>query len=753
MNIDVVILVVAVLTNIVLAVLVLRRNSSSATHLLFAALGIALSTWSVVNYFAVHSHSNPAATWLVRLVMFSSAPIGVLFFLLMHTYPRTSLALSRRNFLLVMTLMVLTMAVTLSPWLFPEVTPISDGAPQPTPGPGLIIYVPVVIFGIIYGLYILIRKFFKARGIQRVQMGYLLVGVAAMFIMIIGLNFLSVVLFNISSFNQFGPLFTIPFTSLTAYTMIRYRLLDIRAAIFRSLSFSFLVGAVLLTYGLLLIFAVPFISEFTGLRGEIIAAVAALISIPVARFIQGILTRLTDRFLFQNRADYKKALVQVGQDLSGTIAIGEVTNIVLKVMREIVRSRKTIILLQETPRGRFVPRAADNAGQFDVPVPYNHVLLQHLRHTSGPMAKDELSLLKERGGKIHHGEIDGIEQALNWLDVSVVVPLFVNKELTGIILLGDKLSGDPYLKDDMEFLAALAPQAATALENARLYKESLEFGQKLKIEVTRATKELATANDQLKDIDKAKSEFLSIASHQLYTPLTALRGYISMMMEGGFGKLSDQQQPVLGILEKSATRLIELIKNLLDISRIESGRLELNLESVDLATLAKELVQDLMPNAMNKKLKLNWHDATTPGQHVVADAQRIRQVMLNFIDNSIKYTPSGQIDVRVEQQGEEVVFSVTDTGKGITAEEINRLFTKFTRVGGSSRFHTEGTGLGLYVAKQIVNEHRGDVSVTSPGSGQGSVFSMRLPAEGSARSLKLGDKATVVIKAAEATSA
>jgi signal transduction histidine kinase len=363
--------------------------------------------------------------------------------------------------------------------------------------------------------------------------------------------------------------------------------------------------------------------------------------------------------------------------------------------------------------------------------------------------KDELALAKEQERRPKHiAELTEVENALVWLDASVVLPLFVNKELTGIIGLGPKLSGEPYLQDDTNFLAALAPQAATALENARLYQESLEFGEKLKAEVERATKELAVANEQLRDLDKAKSEFLSVASHQLYTPLTALRGYLSMLREGDFGKTPPKQKPVIDILEKSSERLITLIKSLLDISRIESGRLELNLESIDLAEMIRELVRDLLPNAAAKKLTLEFEEPARPLPYIVADRQRLRQVLLNFIDNAIKYTSAGRIDVTLRQLDDELIFAVTDTGKGLTRPEIAKLFNKFTRVGGADRFHTEGTGLGLYVAKQIVKEHHGDVEVTSPGTGLGSTFSVHLPIEGTSASLKAGEAASVAIKAA-----
>lgn len=322
---------------------------------------------------------------------------------------------------------------------------------------------------------------------------------------------------------------------------------------------------------------------------------------------------------------------------------------------------------------------------------------------------------------------------------SMIYPLRYSEQTLGLLALSSRRSLEDLSQYERQVVSGVVGLIALALYKAKIYDD-----------LQRTSKALTSANEQLKNLDKAKSEFLSIASHQLYTPLTALRGYISMLQEGDFGQVAKEQEPVLKILDTSASRLIELIKNLLDISRIESGRLELNLVSIDLAQMAKSLVQDLLPNAITKGLKLVYEEPKTPLAHVVADEQRIRQVMLNFTDNAIKYTPQGNITVSVHQEGQEIVFAVTDTGKGITLEEIDRLFNKFSRVGGAARFHTEGTGLGLYVARQIVREHRGDVLAESPGEGKGSTFSMRLPIEGSKKSLKLGDKATVVIKAADA---
>ncbi len=752
--IEIAILVGVTLTNFVLMGLVYYRNPKSATHKLFALQALAISLYLISNAVAVNAQTEFLAIWSIRTVMFFAAPMSVVFFLLMHTFPRSTMAMRKRAVWAWAGATLITMALTLTPYVFSSAKLNAEGPPSPVPAPGMAVFAIIGVGTIPLGIYYLIRKRQRAEGIERIQMNFLLLGVSLMFTLIISLIFIGTVILGNSLFAQYAPVFTVPFVGLTAYVIIRHRLLDVRAALFRGLSLTILVGAVLGIYGLLLVSAVPVLAKLIEIDASILAGAAALVSIPIARVVQRSLTKLTDKFLFQNRADYRAALVELGQKLSRTINIEEVTSIILDAVREVVRTKKSAILLRNPDTKIFEPRGQQGMGAFNVSVKPDNPLLKYFKENPGVASKDELALVKEQlKNRSKLKELDLVEGVMHWLDVAVIIPLFVNRELSGLIVIGEKLSGAPYLQDDLEFLQGFASQAAVALENARLYQESLEFGQRLQEEVERATAELETANIQLKNLDKAKSEFLSIASHQLYTPLTALRGYVSMMQEGDFGEIPDNQKEILDILDKSADRLIDLIKGLLDISRIEQGRLELNLESVDLSEIAKELVQDLMPNARAKGLEINFRPSTEKVPHVVIDRERVRQVMLNFIDNSIKYTITGHIDVRVALDGDQVRFSVEDTGKGISKEDVARLFHKFTRVGGSARFHTEGTGLGLYVAKQIVKEHRGELDAESPGEGKGSTFSMYLPAEGTPNSLKPGEHATVEIKAAEAQKA
>ncbi len=407
------------------------------------------------------------------------------------------------------------------------------------------------------------------------------------------------------------------------------------------------------------------------------------------------------------------SLIDVGKDEHHCVAVGSNIEKLASVLKNVC-PLLPILTLSDTPDAQ---RAVEKGEQ---------------------MYSDDLSRVYAKGLV---SAIEKVQQQVNMpvLSHSMMLPLKFGNQTLGLLSLSTSRSFKESSQYEYESIAGIVGLVSLALYKAKIYAD---------LQITSA--QLSSANEQLKELDKTKSEFLSIASHQLYTPLTALRGYISMLEEGDYGELKAEQKPILDILDKSATRLIELIKDLLDISRIESGRLELNLESTNLVEMAKVLVEDLLPNAMNKKLKLAFHEPKEKIAHAVVDAQRIRQVMLNFVDNSIKYTFVGSIDVYITQQGDTVRFAVQDTGKGIAKDEIDQLFHKFSRVGEALRFHTEGTGLGLYVAKQIVHEHHGDVKIESLGKDKGSTFSMELPIEGSKTSLKISEKASVVIKAADA---
>lgn len=241
--------------------------------------------------------------------------------------------------------------------------------------------------------------------------------------------------------------------------------------------------------------------------------------------------------------------------------------------------------------------------------------------------------------------------------------------------------------------------------------------------IEKLAKELETANERLKDLDRQKSEFVSIASHQLRSPLTAIKGYASLVLENSYGPVTDKVRMAVDRIFQSSQSLVIVIENFLNISRIEQGRMRYDFAPVELSNLTQQIVNQLLPNAEKKGLKISYISKTQPPVNVQADADKLRQVILNFVDNSIKYTPAGSIEVTLEMlpSGHPRIV-VSDTGIGMKKETIETLFQKFSRAEGASKVNAGGAGLGLFLASEIMKAHHGSVRAESDGLGKGSRF-------------------------------
>ncbi len=284
-------------------------------------------------------------------------------------------------------------------------------------------------------------------------------------------------------------------------------------------------------------------------------------------------------------------------------------------------------------------------------------------------------------------------------------------------------TAEKILKHFMDLLDVMVFTGHKNLIAARLHIEAVTESYR---ELSDKNRQLEESYGKLKELDRLKSNFLATMSHELRTPLTSVIGYSEMMLEGLGGPLTAEQREYLGIIMEKGENLLQLITSILDISKIEAGRVRLLLTDVDASQVMRDAVATVLPLARKKGIRVGCEPGSI--QRFQADRDKVRQCLVNLCSNAVKFTqPGGTITVSAEAlEGERIALHVADTGIGIAEEHVDRVFDVFFQVDGSSTREYGGAGLGLAIVKSFVEAHGGDVSVRSK-PGQGSVFTLVLP--------------------------
>jgi signal transduction histidine kinase len=275
---------------------------------------------------------------------------------------------------------------------------------------------------------------------------------------------------------------------------------------------------------------------------------------------------------------------------------------------------------------------------------------------------------------------------------------------------------NPFTDKQIALLNTFADQAVIAIENIRLFQEIQE-----------KSRQLEAANERLEELDRLKSDFVSNVSHELRTPLTAIKGAVDLVLREVAGPLTEKQTHYLTRVRSNTQHLAGLINDLLDLSKIESGKIEVKSSRVSLGGLVHEVVESLRPVAAEKVIALEA-TISEPSTLVWADRDKVNQVLMNLIGNAIKFTPAqGRITVSASRSGKESAqVSVSDTGPGIAPNEKEKIFDRFYQIAEVGGAKPKGTGLGLAICKALVELHGGKIWVEPEPNG-GSTFYFTLP--------------------------
>ncbi len=345
-----------------------------------------------------------------------------------------------------------------------------------------------------------------------------------------------------------------------------------------------------------------------------------------------------------------------------------------------------------------------------------------------PLLNDrQLHVRADQVSGMHNISNKSLLRSLHDMNVAMIANLEQpSHEYQGFLILGTRSSGEAYDYHEQELVGHLAADVGFGLQRAIQLDVSNNANDLLREKLSLANRQLRQTKTRLRSIEQTKDDFISMASHQLRTPLTSVKGYVSMVIDGDAGDLNPTQTQLLSQAFISAQRMVYLISDLLNVSRLRTGKFIIEEIPCDLSKAIDEEVQQLVSTAESRGLTLAF-DKPKEFPIYMLDEIKLRQVAMNFIDNAIYYTPSGgKITVALEDKPLALDFTVKDTGMGVPRSEQHRLFSKFFRAGNAQKARPDGTGLGLYMAKKAVIAQGGAIIFKSQ-EGKGSTFGFTIP--------------------------
>lgn len=703
---------------LLISLFVFSKNTRSITNVLFSLLGIALASWTSFSYVPLYFSVNQLA--FIRLTMFSVVFMNTAFFFLIQVFPNTKYRFSIIQKLLLLYSVIVLMD-TQTPFLFSSIT-VSNGIVSPNAGPGILLFLIHAIIFALGSFVILIRRYLKSTGIERAHLRFILYASAPFFTLVPAANFILPVVFHYSYLIALSPFYTILFALLIAYAIVRQQLFDVRAIVAKSVTYALVLITMAIIYSLAAFSFSNLIFEtfqVTGTNQNFVYAALAVVLAFTFQPLQAAFSALSDRVFYRDIYDTQELLRRLSTVMATNFELDPLLTSLLQDITQTMRlSHGSFILLHD-----HTPYLAKAYG-FDRPPHYETQTIAALTSKREMVVYDELPE-------------DGLKHLMNELNSAIAAPLIAEKDFVGLLLLGEKRSGEVYSQQDLRVIEILAPEISIAVANAQAVDQIQKFNVTLKKEVADATAELQRKNsalgraiEELKSLDVMKDQLIAVTSHELKSPASVIQNYLWVLLHEPDKETKFAASDHLK-LEKSFNSLqslIHLINDILNASRIEGGRMSVREEVVNPTEIINQEIENYLPKAQEKGLSLTAV-GLDKAQPIKADKDKFTEVIANLVSNAIKYTDQGSVNISVEVKDSKEIFHVSDTGRGIAQEHLPHLFEKFYREDASlsaSNVMTGGTGLGLYITKSYVDLMKGDIWLDTV-KDKGSTFSFSLP--------------------------
>lgn len=516
---------------------------------------------------------------------------------------------------------------------------------------------------------------------------------------------------GVNVFLDITPVFVVIFFSLSSYAILRKRLFDIRYVVWRLMTYSISITIITIVLTVGVYFGVAIILGYDTIDYSVqpYYIVATVVIILLFEPLKKWIDKLTNTVFFQQKYSVHETLNKVSSFMTSNIDTHKIQRFIISILDETVSPTYCGFLIYDS-KGHL---SIENVSQGGLHLHPDALLsISHI--------KDPFKLYEELavGSKQ--------KNTFDLYNINLIARLSTHNKSIGYLILGNKKNGNTYTHHDLQLIQLITNDLALALENAQRYEEIKAFNLTLQNKVNEATKALKRTNTKLIALDDAKDEFISMASHQLRTPLTSIKGYISMLLEEDLGKINSTQRQALKEAFESSQRMVFLISDFLNVSRIRTGKFIIESSQTDLSQIVNEEIAQLKDMAGLRGQKITYK-IPKRFPKVWLDENKIRQVMMNILDNAIYYTPKdGEITIVLEKNKDHIIYQVSDNGIGVPLKEQHRLFTKFFRAKNARNARPDGTGLGLFMAQKIITAQGGEIIFKSE-EGKGSTFGFKFP--------------------------
>lgn len=708
-------IIIAVAVNFSLLTLLIVRGELEYFETYFIVAASTITLWCIsMLFYRMSNDANSATTWARFLYFFPLyIPLSIGFFA--KTYREDSSY--SRDFVLSLILTSLIGAITLQSDLIVEsVITMTTGEHHIDFGRlYLWLYVPyfLLVFSLTYVAFIKKIQSFSQRIMNQFTIIFIGLLISSSVAMITNLLLPT---FGYFALNWVGQVMTIIWVIAVLYAVVVHHFFDLSRLLIKSISISVMVIIFVLILILSFwIYANSLLGITISVDQLILTAIVSLLFAFLFNRVGVFIEQLTSIVLFKQSYKFQDVVKQVSKHVVETIDLDSLLNGFYQVLATALKPQYISFWIFSD----------------------KHSLVNSFPSNSSKNEREILSIVNTlKNRKVHHVVLSSnVEDALGnkmlHVNLKLVIPLIHRKELLGYMLVGQKVSGNSFSTTDINLLTISAEQLSIAINNALAYEEIKAFNLTLKEGVERATAKLKAANARLKELDTLKDEFVSIASHELRTPLTSIRNYQWMLLNGKGGELAEKQRYYIERAYRATNRLTKLVTDMLNVSRIDSGRVLLAPEQCDLFDMTNEIIEELAVKSKERTISVEHQRPKHRLPPVVIDRDKIYEVITNLLSNAIKYTQiGGAITISYVHSKEMVTFVIEDNGMGIEPKYLDALFTKFGFVKNSVRSNhpnTESTGLGLYICKAIVELHGGTIWAKSAGKDQGSTFAFTIP--------------------------